>query len=103
MGEEKIVEEKTVEEKSSEEKVVAEEKVAIVGKVTSVEVLKKWGPRTKGVLFRRQPDGTLINADLTEEQIARREERIKARIARELAKEEKRKERLRAKEKIEGD
>merc|ERR1712107_7590 len=69
--EEKIVEEKTVEEKSSEEKVVAvekvvvEEKVTIVGKVSSAEVLKKWGPRTKGVLFRRQPDGTLINADLT--------------------------------------
>ena len=48
-------------------------------------------------MFRRQPDGTLVNADLTEE-IARREERRKAKIARELAKEEKRKERLKAKE-----
>lgn len=58
--------------------------------------LKKWGPRTKGVLFRRQPDGTVVNADLSEEEIARREERRKAKIARELAREEKRKERLQA-------
>jgi len=70
----------------------------IAEKVVSLNGLKKWGPRTKGVLFRRQADGTIVNADLSEEEIARREERRKAKIERELAKEEKRKERVRAKE-----
>ena len=47
-------------------------------------------------MFRRQPDGTVVNADLSEEEIAMREERRKAKIAMELAREEKRKERLQA-------
>jgi hypothetical protein len=32
-------------------------------------------PRTKGVLWKRSPDGTLVNADLSEEEIARRAEK----------------------------
>ena len=32
-------------------------------------------PRTRGVLFKRLPDGTLVNADLSEEEIAKRVER----------------------------
>ena len=32
-------------------------------------------PRTKGVLWKRLPDGTLVNADLSEEEIARRAEK----------------------------
>jgi len=74
------------------------EKTLTEDKVAPLNGLKKWGPRTKGVLFRRQADGTLVNADLSEEEIVRREERRKAKIARELAKEEKRNERLKAKE-----
>merc|ERR1712161_136419 len=33
------------------------------------------GPRTQGVLFKRLPDGSVVNADLSEEEIAKRNER----------------------------
>lgn len=91
-----------VQHSSSKEESVNEEEVQETIDDTKendvVMSLPKWGPRTKGVLFRRLPDGTLVNADLSEEEIARREERRKAKLERELAKEEKRKERLKAKE-----
>lgn len=54
------------------------------------EYTKSRGPRTKGVLFRRLLDGTLINADLSEEQIAKREERKQAKIKKIQEKMEKR-------------
>jgi len=43
-------------------------------------------PRTRGVLFKRLEDGTIVNADLTEEERAKREERRLKREAQKLAK-----------------
>lgn len=36
---------------------------------------KKKGPRTRGVLFKRLSDGSLVNADLSEEELVKRAER----------------------------
>ena len=36
---------------------------------------KKNGPRTRGVLFKRLPDGSIVNADLSDEELAKRAER----------------------------
>merc|ERR1712238_241331 len=36
------------------------------------------GPRTQGVLFKRLPDGSVVNADLSEEEIAKRNAAEKA-------------------------
>lgn len=58
-------------------------------KLAREEDRKTRGPRTKGVLFRRLPDGTLINADLSLEELARREERQKAKFERARIKKEK--------------
>merc|ERR1712125_135980 len=35
---------------------------------------KKNGPRTRGVLFKRLPDGSIVNADLSDEELAKRAE-----------------------------
>ena len=70
-------------EKSKKEKEAAAKKAR-------VEYSKTRGPRTKGVLFRRLDDGTLINADLSEEEILRREEKKKAKIKKIQEKMEKR-------------
>lgn len=43
-------------------------------------------PRTRGVLFKRLEDGTIVNADLTEEERTMREERRLKREAQKLAK-----------------
>jgi len=58
-------------------------------KLAREEDRKTRGPRTKGVLFRRLPDGTLINADLSLEELARREERQKAKFERARIKKDK--------------
>ena len=39
------------------------------------QLLKKKGPRTKGVLFKRLPNGSIVNADLSDEELAKRAER----------------------------
>lgn len=59
-------------------------------KKARAEYTKNRGPRTKGVLFRRLEDGTLIYADLSEEEILKREERKKAKIKKIQEKMEKR-------------
>lgn len=47
----------------------------------------KRGPRTKGVLYRRLPDGTFVNADLSDEEIGKLEEKKKVKLAKQLARE----------------
>jgi len=67
-------------------------------KTARTEYSKSRGPRTKGVLFRRLPDGSLVNADLTEEQLQKREAKKLARMKKIQEKMEKReKKKLQAK------
>merc|ERR1712238_87081 len=57
------------------------------------------GPRTQGVLFKRLPDGSVVNADLSEEEIAKRNERkLQRQEERNNAKEKKRNAAEKAKE-----
>jgi len=70
------------------------DKLEAAAKEVRKEDRRTRGPRTKGVLFRRLPCGTLVNADLSEGEIAKREKRKKAKLEKIKAKEE----RMKAKE-----
>eukprot|EP00591_Stephanopyxis_turris_P008428 CAMPEP_0195512922 /NCGR_PEP_ID=MMETSP0794_2-20130614/4711_1 /TAXON_ID=515487 /ORGANISM="Stephanopyxis turris, Strain CCMP 815" /LENGTH=554 /DNA_ID=CAMNT_0040640811 /DNA_START=1431 /DNA_END=3095 /DNA_ORIENTATION=+ len=58
------------------------EAILAAAKAARAEDRKTRGPRTNGVLFRKLPDGSIVNADLTEEELTLRAERKLAKLNR---------------------